>query len=60
MKGNLVTDGYKFYVVVDIHPYNGKEKQILELLCLEQCPNTGVWGYWYTSNAPHRFRVLRA
>ena len=43
--GDLVTDGYRFYTIADLLPYNGYDNALMVLFCLEQCPNTGKWGY---------------
>ena len=43
--GDLITDGYRFFKVVELLPYNGYDNAMMLLFCLHQCPNTGVWGY---------------
>ena len=43
--GDLITDGYRFFMVVELLPYNGYDNAMMLLFCLHQCPNTGVWGY---------------
>ncbi len=43
VEGDLVTDGYRFFTVVELSPYNGYENAMMLLFCLHQCPNTGVW-----------------
>ena len=43
--GDLITDGYRFFKVVELLPYNGYDNALMVLFCLEQCPNTGKWGY---------------
>ena len=43
--GDLITDGYRCFMVVELLPYNGYDNAMMLLFCLHQCPNTGVWGY---------------
>ena len=43
--GDLITDGYRFFVVTELQSYNGYDNALMVLFCLEQCPNTGKWGY---------------
>ena len=45
VEGDLITDGYRFFKVVELLPYNGYDNAMMLLFCLHQCPNTGVWGY---------------
>ena len=40
--GDLITCGYRFYVITDLQSYNGYKNALVEMFCLEQCPNTGV------------------
>ena len=56
--GDLITDGYRFYVVTDLQSYNGYNNALMEMFCLEQCPNTGVWGYFQYSTTKHRYQVI--
>ena len=56
--GDLITCGYRFYVVTDLQPYNGYSNALMEMFCLEQCPNTGVWGYLQYSTIKHRYQVM--
>ncbi len=45
VEGDLITDGYRFFMVVELLSYNGYDNAMMLLFCLHQCPNTGVWGY---------------
>tara|TARA_A100001515_G_C4444427_1_gene168077 strand:- start:92 stop:385 length:294 start_codon:yes stop_codon:yes gene_type:complete len=45
VEGDIVTDGYRFFVVVELLSYNGYDNAMMLLFCLHQCPNTGIWGY---------------
>ena len=56
--GDLITNGYRFYVIVDLLPYNGYENALMEMFCLEQCPNTGVWGYLQHTTTKHQYKVM--
>ena len=56
--GDLITCGYRFYVVTDLQPYNGYDNALMEMFCLEQCPNAGVWGYLQYTTSKHRFKVM--
>ena len=56
--GDLITCGYRFYVVTDLQSYNGYENALVEMFCLEQCPNTGVWGYLEYSTTKHHYQVM--
>ena len=56
--GDLITNGYRFYVIVDLLPYNGYKNALVEMFCLEQCPNTGVWGYLQYTTTKHQFWVM--
>jgi hypothetical protein len=56
--GDLITNGYRFYVIVDLLPYNGYDNALMEMFCLEQCPNTGAWGYIEYSTTKHHYQVM--
>ena len=56
--GDLITDGYRFYVITDLQSYNGYDNALMEMFCLEQCPNAGVWGYLQYTTSKHRFKVM--
>ena len=56
--GDLITNGYRFYVIVDLLPYNGYENALMQMFCLEQCPNTGIWGYIEHSTTKHHYQVM--
>jgi len=56
--GDLITCGYSFYVIVSLQPYNGYENALMEMFCLDQCPNTGKWGYLQFTTTKHQFWVM--
>ena len=56
--GDLITDGYRFYVIVDLLPYNGYDNALMQMFCLEQCPNTGIWGYIEYCTTKHHYQVM--
>lgn len=56
--GDLITDGYRFYVITDLQSYNGYDNALMEMFCLEQCPNTGMWGYLQYTTTKNRFKVM--
>ena len=56
--GDLITDGYRFYIVVELESYNGYNNALMTLFCLEQCPNTGVWGYLEYRTKRNSYKIL--
>ena len=56
--GDLITCGYSFYIIVSLQPYNGYENALMEMFCLDQCPNTGKWGYLQFTTTKHQFWVM--
>ena len=56
--GDLITCGYSFYVIVSLQSYNGYENALMEMFCLDQCPNTGKWGYLQFTTTKHQFWVM--
>ena len=58
VEGDLITDGYRFFVVVELSPYNGYENAMMLLFCLHQCPNTGKWGYLEHCTTKHHYCIM--
>ena len=58
VEGDLITDGYRFFTVVELSPYNGYENAMMLLFCLHQCPNTGVWGYLEHCTTKHHYWIM--
>ena len=58
VEGDLITDGYRFFVVVELSSYNGYENAMMLLFCLHQCPNTGKWGYLEHCTTKHHYCIM--
>jgi len=56
--GDLITDGYRFYTVVELSSYNGYQNALMTLFCLERCPNTGIWGYLEYRTKHNSYKIL--
>lgn len=58
VEGDLITDNYRFYIVVELQSYNGYKGGLMVLFCLEQCPNTGIWGYLQYITSRRSFSIM--
>ena len=43
--GDLITDGYRFFIVTELQSYNGYDNALMTLFALHYDVNTDKWGY---------------
>ena len=44
VEGDLITDGYRFFIVVELQSYNGYDNALMTLFALHHDENTDKWG----------------
>ena len=44
VEGDLITDGYRFFIVTELQSYNGYDNALMTLFALHYDVNTDKWG----------------
>ena len=58
VEGDLITDGYRFFIVTELQSYNGYKKGLMVLFALHYDENTGKWGSLEYSTVKRFFSIM--
>ena len=58
VEGDLITDGYRFFIVTELQSYNGYDNALMTLFVLHHDVNTGKWGSLEYSTVKRFFSIM--